>query len=106
MHRVSHLGENNGADSKLHGKTSKGGLYSVLFSELVQLSPPDRLVDCYAIQCSIVNESIVYKDQFMRWDSTPFKNSMNMKTLGGLFNNHGNMPIPLRLSCITKPRTL
>jgi hypothetical protein len=33
----------------------------------------------------------------MRWDSTPFKNSKNMKTLGGLFNNHANMTIPLKI---------
>jgi hypothetical protein len=33
----------------------------------------------------------------MRWDSTPFKNSKDMKTLGGLFNNNGNMPIPLKI---------
>jgi hypothetical protein len=33
----------------------------------------------------------------MRWDSIPFKNSKDMKTLGGLFNNHGNMPILLKM---------
>jgi hypothetical protein len=32
--------------------TMQRGLYLVLFSELVQLSPPDKLVDCYAMQCS------------------------------------------------------
>ena len=74
----------------------------MLFSELVQLSPPDKLVDCYAIQCSstLVRSELehsINKDQFMRWDSTPFKNSKNMKTLGGIFNNHGNMPIPLKI---------
>ncbi|CAB4019239.1 Hypothetical predicted protein [Paramuricea clavata] len=45
------LDENNGADSKLHGKICQGGL-SLLFSELIELSPPDKLVDCYALQCS------------------------------------------------------
>jgi hypothetical protein len=32
----------------------------------------------------------------MRWDSIPFKNSKDMETLGGLFNNHSNMSIPLK----------
>jgi hypothetical protein len=42
----------------------------------------------------------------MRWDSTPFKNSKNMKTLGGLFNNHGNMPIPLKIILYNQAKNL